>query len=293
MLATTRSARETRFVLHASDTVLSHAPDLLNTESPFNERLENTLEAQSHHLNATEAGWDNTVSYTLAVRIGAQSQFLNKLSPQELAKTSLGVLFGSTGSHGLFFGQIDEITKKPAMFKGEPTRTGTFTPASRFLSSLEVPNSQSNWWVVDIPKQKKIGKQKKYGVGVKDKNHAAVRDSKSETEKERGLWDIMKEPRTADEAKKRFIWLPGVSENAALVCTLKIIQVRYYDAPDYDFGRTFRELITADGGHELPSPLIFPPIYLIRGSDELVKNIKEGIELRGAKADVKVIGEDD
>lgn len=135
MLATTRSPRENRFLLHAGDTALLYATDLglFDSKSPFNNPWENTLEAQRYHVDASQSGWDNSVSYALALILAIKQRSINQKSPIDLAKHSLEVLLGSTGLHGLFFGQIDEITKKLAMFRVERDRDWYFQ------ASFEIP----------------------------------------------------------------------------------------------------------------------------------------------------------
>ncbi|KAF4782917.1 hypothetical protein HER10_EVM0004261 [Colletotrichum scovillei] len=123
MLATTRSSRETRFLLHASDTALLYGIEWnFFLQKLVDEVWDNTIEAQVHHNENSETGWDNSTRYALAIMMGARNMSLNKKSPKDLVKSAFDVLFRSTSPNGLFYGQLDGTTKEPALFGRERDR---------------------------------------------------------------------------------------------------------------------------------------------------------------------------
>lgn len=124
MLAVARSCRETRFLLHARDTVLFHSLDwgFALDEPPVRELWVSTIQSQSRHDENHEEQWDNALRYTLAVLMGCREHSLNKRSPQDLLKSSLITLFESSSPNGLFAGQLNETTKKPICFFREQDR---------------------------------------------------------------------------------------------------------------------------------------------------------------------------
>ncbi|KAK8030229.1 hypothetical protein PG993_011520 [Apiospora rasikravindrae] len=124
MLALTRSCRETRFLLHARDTVLFHSIDwgFPLQEPPFHKLWANTIESQSHHDENQEDQWDNTLRYALAVMMGCRGYSINKRAPQELLRGSLTTLLGSSSLNGLFAGQLNASTKQPICFLREEDR---------------------------------------------------------------------------------------------------------------------------------------------------------------------------
>ncbi|EXF79749.1 hypothetical protein CFIO01_10209 [Colletotrichum fioriniae PJ7] len=123
MLATTRSSRETRFLLHASDTALFYGIKWnFFLQKLVDEVWDNTIEAQVHHNENSETGWDNSIRYALAIMMGARNMSLNKKPPKDLVKSAFGVLFRSTSPNGLFHGQLDGTTKEPALFGRELDR---------------------------------------------------------------------------------------------------------------------------------------------------------------------------
>lgn len=124
MLAVTRSPRETRFLLHARDTVLFYAADcgFFLPRSSFEELWANTLETQVHHNENQETGWDNTIRYSLGVVAGIRLWALNQKSADELVKKCMEVLIGSSSHNGFFPAQLDEATKEPNLFYDEEDR---------------------------------------------------------------------------------------------------------------------------------------------------------------------------
>ncbi|OHE95463.1 hypothetical protein CORC01_09196 [Colletotrichum orchidophilum] len=134
MLATTRSSRETRFLLHASDTALFYGIERdFFLPTLIDEVWDNTIEAQVHHNENSETGWDNSMRYALAIMMGARKMRLNKRSPKGLVKTAFDVLFRTTSPNGLFYGQLDGTTKEPRLFARAEDRD------FYFHASFEIP----------------------------------------------------------------------------------------------------------------------------------------------------------
>ncbi|KAK1992783.1 hypothetical protein LX36DRAFT_731693 [Colletotrichum falcatum] len=135
MLAMTRSPRETRFIFHASDTALFYGLewDFFLRETSFRQVWENTIEAQVHHIENSETGWDNSIRYALAIMIGAIEKSINKRSPQYVVTSSFKVLLRTAGPNGLFYGQLDGNTKEPILFTREEDRD------FYFHASFEIP----------------------------------------------------------------------------------------------------------------------------------------------------------
>ncbi|KXH35843.1 hypothetical protein CSIM01_00557 [Colletotrichum simmondsii] len=134
MLATTRSSRETRFLLHASDTALFYGIEWdFFLPALIDEVWDNTIEAQLHHNENSETGWDNSIRYALAIMMGTKNMRLNKRSSKDLVKSAFDVLFRTTSPNGLFYGQLDATTKEPVLFVGEADRD------FYFHASFEIP----------------------------------------------------------------------------------------------------------------------------------------------------------
>ncbi|EXJ89887.1 hypothetical protein A1O3_02954 [Capronia epimyces CBS 606.96] len=135
MVAVKRSARETRFMLHARDTVLFYAIDwgLSLEQTSFREVWTNTIESQIHHDENQEAHWDNAIRYALAIVMASQDKTINKHTPSELLKLSLQVLFQSTSPNAFFPGQLDKNTKEPELYRDEEDRDWYFH------ASFEIP----------------------------------------------------------------------------------------------------------------------------------------------------------
>ncbi|KAK1751081.1 hypothetical protein QBC47DRAFT_406337 [Echria macrotheca] len=134
MLAVTRSARESRFLLHARDTALFYGIGWgLPLEEPSLDVWENTLEAQVHHVENEETKWGNAIRYALAIVLGCRKRRINKRPPAELVKSAFRVLLLSTSASGFFPGLLDGNTKKPLLFEEEENMD------FYFHASFEIP----------------------------------------------------------------------------------------------------------------------------------------------------------
>ncbi|KAI7776720.1 hypothetical protein LA080_004654 [Diaporthe eres] len=115
MLAVTRSPIETRFLFHARDTALFYGQDcgFFLPGSSFQELWNNTIEAQIHHNESQDAGWDKALRYALGIVAGCRHLTFNNRSSEGLVRNSIKVLISSTGHNGFFPGQLDMATKEP------------------------------------------------------------------------------------------------------------------------------------------------------------------------------------
>ncbi|KAK7422662.1 hypothetical protein QQX98_001450 [Neonectria punicea] len=66
--------------------------------------------------------------------------------------------------------------------------------------------------------------------------------------------------------------------------TSKLIQIRSQGIPIED--REVRMLVEQKGGELLPAPLIFPPMYMIKGTEELASELRVKFSERGAIVNV-------
>lgn len=124
MIATTRSARETRFLLHARDTALFYAmADHFFDADSRGPLWENTIDSQIYHDYNNEEQWENPLRYGLAMVMGSQRRRLNNLrTARESFNTAANLLFQSSYPTGLFAGELEETTKLPALFSDKRYR---------------------------------------------------------------------------------------------------------------------------------------------------------------------------
>lgn len=124
MLALTRSARDTRFLLHARDAALFYDEDCgaFFQESAFEQLWDNTIDAQLFHEENMEEGWDNALRYALGVVVGIQKHTLDRRNATDLVKHCVDILISSSGSDAFFSGQLDEGGRGPVIFDDEMHR---------------------------------------------------------------------------------------------------------------------------------------------------------------------------
>lgn len=124
MLAVTRSARDTRFLLHARDAALFYDEDCgpFFQESAFEQLWVNTIDAQLYHDDNMEEGWDKALRYALGVAMGIRNHTLNKSHATDLVKRCVDILISSSGPDAFFSGQLDEGGKGPIVFDHEMRR---------------------------------------------------------------------------------------------------------------------------------------------------------------------------
>lgn len=124
MLAVTRSPRETRFLFHARDTALFYGQDcgFFLPESHFQKLWNRTIEAQIHHKESQDTGWDKALRYALGIVVGCGQLTLNNRSFKELVRNSVNVLISSNGHNGFCPGQLDVATKEPDLFYDQRKR---------------------------------------------------------------------------------------------------------------------------------------------------------------------------
>ncbi|EAW07051.1 uncharacterized protein ACLA_087570 [Aspergillus clavatus NRRL 1] len=121
MLSVTRSARETRFLLHSRDTILYYGLEwgFFKGEEEMWQQL---IEAQTRHdeLANDETQWDNPLRYGLAMEMAVHEHKLDRyFEPQDMLEHAKRVILDSSSENGLFPGQIDGFSKDPALFDRE------------------------------------------------------------------------------------------------------------------------------------------------------------------------------
>ncbi|OJJ50040.1 hypothetical protein ASPZODRAFT_13143 [Penicilliopsis zonata CBS 506.65] len=124
MLSVTRTARETRFLLHSRDTIL-----LYGLEWGFfageDAVWKNLIDAQTQHdeVSNDEAQWDNPLRYGLAIEMANKGYKLaNGFEPSEMRSHAQQILLASSSENGLFPGQLDAFSKEPTLFDRELSR---------------------------------------------------------------------------------------------------------------------------------------------------------------------------
>lgn len=135
MLATTRSIRESRFMLHARDTALLHKgpSDFLGTSSSVMSLWKTTIQSQTYHTEFRETGWGKSLRFALNIMLGAEE--LNINNADELVRTGTDILFRSSSPNGLFPGRIEISTYKPV----EASSIAEEDMASYYHASFEIP----------------------------------------------------------------------------------------------------------------------------------------------------------
>ncbi|KAH7309738.1 hypothetical protein B0I35DRAFT_85741 [Stachybotrys elegans] len=139
MLAVTRSCRETRFLLHARDTVLFYAREWgiflgdNSADTSSNDLWASTVKAQHYHDENDEVHWDNALRYALAILMGSKGYRINHHQAPSLVRKSIITLLKSSSSNGLFAGQLDKATKEPVLFHKESDRD------FHFHATFEIP----------------------------------------------------------------------------------------------------------------------------------------------------------
>ncbi|KAI7775971.1 hypothetical protein LA080_006043 [Diaporthe eres] len=125
MLALTRSPRETRFLLHARDTILFHTQhyETFFLQSPFHDLWNNTLNAQPLHEENTDDHWDNTLRFMLSIVTATRQVRMNHKSRSELLKKSIEVVIGSSAHNGFITGELGPANRHaPSLFSRERDR---------------------------------------------------------------------------------------------------------------------------------------------------------------------------
>lgn len=114
MLATTRSMRESRFMLHSRDTSLVYRePFDFMEDNPVQKLWKATIQCQMYHTEYGETDWGKPLRYALYIMLGAQDYTIDNTPPDELVRTATGILLRSSSPNGLFPGRIEISTNKP------------------------------------------------------------------------------------------------------------------------------------------------------------------------------------
>ncbi|OJK04253.1 hypothetical protein ASPACDRAFT_112700 [Aspergillus aculeatus ATCC 16872] len=135
MLSVTRSASETRFLLHFRDTVLYYGA-LWGFFEGQEDLIKALLEIQTRHDDSLcdEMEWTNPLRYGLALlwsRHGYRLAWAN--SADQMEYRAKRVLLGSSSTTALFYGHLNE-DKKATLFEAEEDRD------FHFHAGFEIPN---------------------------------------------------------------------------------------------------------------------------------------------------------
>lgn len=134
MLSVTRSARETRFLLHDRDTVLYYGLEwgfFEGEEKAWNRLVHNQTE---HDKDCNdESQWNSTLRYGLAIEMANQNhQFHRDFPATEMHVHAKAIIMASSSENGLFPGQLNH-DKEPTLFDREEFRD------SYFHAGFEIP----------------------------------------------------------------------------------------------------------------------------------------------------------
>jgi len=149
MLSVTRSARETRFLLHDRDTVLYYGLEwrFFDGEEKGWKRLVQNQTEHDKDCN-DESQWDSPLRYGLAIEMANQNhQFDRDFPASEMHIHAKTVIMNSSSENGLFPGQLND-DKEPTLFDREIFRdfyfhAGFEIPYILLRSQKKVEQSQS------------------------------------------------------------------------------------------------------------------------------------------------------
>lgn len=115
MLATARSVRESRFMLHARDTALLYNGifDFLGENNPAKELWKTTVQSQMYHAEDQDSTWEKSLRYALHIMLGTRSLSTNNTPPDELVRTATNILIRSSSLNGFIPGRLETSTHKP------------------------------------------------------------------------------------------------------------------------------------------------------------------------------------
>ncbi|RYP30569.1 hypothetical protein DL767_006159 [Monosporascus sp. MG133] len=203
--------------------------------------------------------------------MGTRKYSINQQSPADLVKWSLRSLFKAVSLNGLCPGQVNEITQEPVLFDREEDRDYYFharfeipfvllTNAVRIndvygeqanLSEVERPHSPKHQ---SVSLRSDVGHYPQ-GRKVPPKHQQVSGEEKGEYDGRYPIYhtnatlqEELTKPRTAENAKKRLIWLPKANAETALVCYLASVDTekpaislfmdRHWNQEDYFFDDT-------------------------------------------------------
>lgn len=107
MLAVTRSLNESRFLLHAKDTILF---EVLGTkEASLPGSWASTIQAQACFVENDENKWDNALRYGLAIVMAAQGFSITGKPPGDIIRIAVKTLLDATSYNGLVPGILGQI----------------------------------------------------------------------------------------------------------------------------------------------------------------------------------------
>lgn len=133
MLATTRTASETRFLFHSKDTVLLYAMDdgiftKYEDEKDDDDDWDKqesvwvrTMDCQAEHDEAQRPNRKKPLWFALMAIVGIKGRTINLLEPENATQVATKALLDSSSRNGLFPGCLDE-DNQPTIFKSERCR---------------------------------------------------------------------------------------------------------------------------------------------------------------------------
>ncbi|KAL1617225.1 hypothetical protein SLS56_011088 [Neofusicoccum ribis] len=124
MLATQRTSTETRFMFHASDTVLLYDYNkMFFVESAVNygreeplEEWERTIFSQAYHQEFQRLDWKKPLYYALALAIASTERQISSLTVERVMEITTTSLLGASSANGLMPGMMTR-NRDPAMFE--------------------------------------------------------------------------------------------------------------------------------------------------------------------------------
>lgn len=137
MLATTRSVRQSRFMLHARDTALLYEDlfDFLGRDSSAKELWKTTIQSQVYHTEYQETSWGKALRHALNIMLGAQELSIDNTPPSKRIRTATDILFRSSSPNGFFPGRIENLTNKPV----QASSLAEEDMESYYHASFEIP----------------------------------------------------------------------------------------------------------------------------------------------------------
>ncbi|KAF4539134.1 Mg2+ transporter protein CorA-like/Zinc transport protein ZntB [Lasiodiplodia theobromae] len=146
MIATSRTASETRFLFHSKDTALLHVMDssiFSKKQSKSHEEYnrwkyvmdewKNTIDCQVEHEETQDLKWRKPLWYALAFILASKDRSINSMPPEALLHSTWMTLLGMTSSSGLFPGLLTS-SRTPMEFEEETYRD------TYWQTTFEVPH---------------------------------------------------------------------------------------------------------------------------------------------------------
>ncbi|KAK7701669.1 hypothetical protein SLS64_010117 [Diaporthe eres] len=163
MLATTRSIRESRFMLHARDTAIVYEEpfDFLGKDNSAKELWKTTVRYQMYHTEYQESNWEKTLRHALNIMLGARDLSINNSPPKKMIREATDILFRSSSPNGFFPGRIETSTNKPVaascILEGdmESYYHASFEIPYILLTHMDQVRDAYKWRELEVPKSRR------------------------------------------------------------------------------------------------------------------------------------------